>query len=219
MKLRLKQFRTCLLVILATSSLTGCSEEADSRDAVVQGNVTVDGELATSGAVMFHPIADGPIATGQIHGDGSYSLRIGLGNYGDADKSKIFSGDYVATVLVNAPADRSQTINEGGPPVGGPRLTALKYAKKETSGLAFSVKPGRNVFPLAVEGSDSDPPVEVVLEETEQTDETLTADQSGLAESEAGSPGEEEESGDPAEADEVNSEDKSGQESVEGSLE
>lgn len=167
MNSRLLRKLTWLSVVLATAVLGGCGKDSNSRNAIVQGNVTIDGELATRGSVTFYPTGGGPVATGQIFADGSYSLRIGQGNMRDPDASKIFPGEYVATVIANDPADRSQTVGEGGPPIAGPRLTAIKYAKKETSGLAFIVKPGRNIFPLEVEGAASDPPTDGAMEETE----------------------------------------------------
>lgn len=107
------------------------------------------------------------MATGPIHGDGSFSLRIGQGNMANPDESKIYSGEYVATVVVNEPADKTATVGEGGPPLAGKRLTAIKYSQKDTSGLKFMVKPGRNVFPIDLEGSLNDPPPEEPTEVTE----------------------------------------------------
>jgi hypothetical protein len=179
MNSRLLRRLTWLSVVLTPLALGGCGKGSNARNALVQGNVTIDGELARRGSVTFYPSGDGPVATGQILADGSYSLRIGQGNMGDPDASKIFSGEYVATVLVNDPADKSQTISEGGPPVAGPRLTAIKYSRKETSGLVFAVKPGRNVFSLVLEGAASDPPTDGTGEETDIADGTMPAEESG----------------------------------------
>ena len=76
------------------------------------------------------------------------------------DESKIFSGEYTATVIINAPADKSSVVAEGGPPLAGPRLSAIKYVKRDTTDLKFSIKPGRNVLPIDLEGSQNDPPPE-----------------------------------------------------------
>jgi hypothetical protein len=138
----------------------GCSNDQSGANAVVQGTVTIDGALASRGQVTFYPIKDGPVATGPIHQDGSFSLRVGQGNMANPDESKIDSGEYVATVVVNEPANTSETVGEGGPPLAGKRLTAIKYSQKETSGLKFSVKQGRNVLSIELEGSQNDTPPE-----------------------------------------------------------
>ena len=158
---RLSQVSIACSVFAMFVAVTGCGTNRSSADAIVQGTVTIDGVLAPRGQVTFHPVATGPVATGPIHGDGSFSLRIGQGDMANPDESKINSGEYVATVVVNEPADKSATVGEGGPPLAGKRLTAIKYALKETSGLKFTVKPGRNVFPIELEGSQNDPPPEL----------------------------------------------------------
>lgn len=143
-----------LLVLLAAQ---GCAGESRVGDAIVQGTVTIEGSLASRGQVTFYPEKKGPVATGPIHSDGSFSLRIGQGNRTKPDESKIYSGNYTATVIVSAPADSSSSVGEGGPPLAGPRLSSIKHASPETSDLKFSVKPGRNVFPIDLESSENDP--------------------------------------------------------------
>ena len=145
-----------LLSINLILACAGCDNTNPSGNAIVQGTVTIDGVLATHGTVTFFPQPDGPVAIGQIHSDGSYSLRTGLGNPTKPDSAKIQAGDYVATVMVMGDPVEGAASAEGGPPLAGPRLTALKYADKQTSGLEFSVKPGRNVFVLKLEGAASD---------------------------------------------------------------
>jgi len=160
-------FTSCAILVA-----TGCGDAGPTQDAIVQGTVTIEGQLAKRGAVTFHPVAGGPIATGPIHTDGSFSLRIGQGNLREPDQSKIPSGKYVATVVVNAPADRTTSIAEGGPPPPGTRLSAAKYARQETSGLELEVEPGRNVFNLDLESSSNDPPIESAQEVEDEAEET-----------------------------------------------
>lgn len=164
--------KTTLLVLLLAIPLllSGCGDT--SSNAIVQGTVTIDGVLAPRGQVTFHPVADGPIATGPIHKDGSYSLRVGQGNMANPDQSEIMAGDYIATVVVNSPADESTSVGEGGPPLAGKRLTAIKYSRKETSGLKYTVKKGRNVIPIELEGSQNDPPPEVAEPEAESAEDS-----------------------------------------------
>jgi hypothetical protein len=161
------------LMLMIPLLLAGCGDS--SSNAIVQGTVTIDGVLAPRGQVTFHPVSNGPIATGPIHKDGSFSLRVGQGNMANPDESTIAPGEYVATVVVNAPADEASAVGEGGPPLAGKRLTAIKYSRKETSGLKYTIKKGRNVVQLELEGSQNDPPPEVEeeadgAEDTEATD-------------------------------------------------
>ncbi|QEG36566.1 hypothetical protein [Bythopirellula goksoeyrii] len=145
-------------LLLGLIFIASCADNTHVGNAIVQGTVTVDGTLAPRGQVTFYPEKQGPVATGPIHSDGSFSLRIGQGNMTRPDESKIYSGNYTAAVIVSEPADKSTSVAEGGPPLAGPRLSATKYTKPETSGLEFSVKPGRNVFAIELEGSKNDPP-------------------------------------------------------------
>lgn len=159
----------CQLFLLICA--LGCSQS--SNNATVQGTVTIDGVLATRGTVTFHPVEKGPVAIGQIHSDGSYALRTGLGNTVDPDAANIAAGKYVVTVMVMGDSSETEMKkDDGSPPNAGPRLTALKYASKETSKLQFTVEPKRNVIPLELDSAATDPPPEPKEEEVElSTDE------------------------------------------------
>jgi len=135
----------------------GCQSQSSPYDALVQGSVTIDGQLAGGGVVSFYP-KSGPAAVGEIAQNGSYSLRIGQGNVSDRDQSKIPSGEYVATVLVTGAPAKDAARPEGGPLPLGPRLMADKYADRQTSNLAFEVKRGLNVIDLKLEGPSANPP-------------------------------------------------------------
>lgn len=157
----------CGLFFIVTIPLyIGCKQSSQT-EATVQGNVTIDGVLASRGTVTFHPEKNGPVAVGQIHEDGSYSLRTGLGNSANPDAAKISVGKYFVTVMVmGEPSKEELNKEDGSPPAAGPRLTAIKYAGKDTSGLAFEIKPGSNLIPLELEGSANDPPPEIIVSET-----------------------------------------------------
>jgi hypothetical protein len=174
MNLIIRNLTLCLLFAVVAAS-GGCQGEKSSADAVVQGTVTIDGALAPRGQVTFYPTDGGPIATGPIHQDGSFSLRIGQGNMVNPDESKIYSGEYVATVVVNAPADKSTNVGEGGPPLAGRRLSSIDYARRETSDLHFTVKSGRNVFPIELKGSQNDSPPEIMTDEKSEEVEGETS--------------------------------------------
>ncbi|HYO23326.1 MAG TPA: hypothetical protein VEQ85_00090 [Lacipirellulaceae bacterium] len=150
--------------LLLTVGCTGGS--SNEYDATVQGTVTIDGELAPRGAVTFTPVGKGPAAVGSIGPDGSYALRVGQGTAGNPDRSVMPSGKYVATVDVTGPpAPREE--GESGPLRAGPRLIADKYARRETSGLEFTVTPGMNVIPLKLEGPWANPPQDEANDDAE----------------------------------------------------
>ena len=169
----IRSFLYLLFTLLPT--FVGCGDVDSRNTASVQGHVTIDGELASRGTVNFYPKSGGPVATGRIHEDGSYSLRFGQGEPGEPDAGKIATGTYTATVIVRAAPDPAVTISEGGPPAAGARLTAAKYVNVETSGLVFKIKNGPNLIPLNLEGASADI-VEEVLEEAEDEGENLDED-------------------------------------------
>lgn len=156
------------LMMAAVLFATGCGDKRPKLNATVEGTVTIEGELLTSGTVMFYPVGDGPIAYGKINTDGSYSLRTGQGNLKDPDGGAISSGGFIATVVATGPSSGESYKGEGGPPVIGKRLTADKYASKDTSDLLVSVKQGRNVIVLKLEAIEE---VEI-LEDAEEDAET-----------------------------------------------
>jgi hypothetical protein len=171
----MNRYRFVISVMLLT--VLGCSQSSDN--ATVQGTVTIDGVLASRGTVSFHPVSEGPVAVGQIHKDGSYALRTGAGNTVDPDAAKVAAGEYVVTVMVMGDSPDTQPKDDGSPPVAGPRLTAVKYANKQTSGLKFNVKPGRNVFALELDGAANDPPLESETEDFDEDSDTEDKDESG----------------------------------------
>jgi hypothetical protein len=139
---------------LCLAVAAGCGGPANEYDAIVTGTVTIDGELADSGVVSFHPTGDGKIAIGHIHPDGSYSLRTGQGDMTKIDGGTVKSGEYIATVAINAPAREGEVVGEGGPPIAGPSLVAAKYASIATSDLKQTVKPGKQIIILELERAE-----------------------------------------------------------------
>lgn len=166
-------------LILAFLIATGCGGPAYEYDAIVTGTVTIDGDLAKSGTVTFHPAKDGKPAIGRIYPDGSYSLRTGQGDLQQVDGGTVIPGEYLITVSVTAPPAEGAVIAEGGPPVPGPSLVAAKYAQKETTDLRHTVKPGKQVIVLNLEGAEPTPTAE-------ESPETTAGEQAG--ESDDGSP-------------------------------
>jgi hypothetical protein len=142
------------LGILLSSALPSCNYAAHKYDSTVTGTVTIDGELARSGIITFHPATkEGKIAIGHIYSDGSFSLRTGQGNLKDSDGGTVPSGDYIVTVIVNAPAPAGVLMQEGAPPLSGKLLVAQKYISKDTSDVRRTVNPGRNLITVDLEGA------------------------------------------------------------------
>ena len=157
-------------VLLITAQ--GCGGPAYEYDSVVTGTVTVDGDLAKSGTVAFHPVKEGRPAIGRIHPDGSYSLRTGQGDLTQVDGGTVMSGEYLVTVNITAPPAEGAVVAEGGPPIPGPSLIAAKYAQKSTTDLRFTVKPGPQVIVLNLERAEPEPPAEELLEPTDGEEAT-----------------------------------------------
>lgn len=132
-----------LLGALALMAAAGCGG-SNKYGAEVTGTVTIDGELAHSGTVTFHPTDKaGKIAVGRIYPDGSFSLRTGQGDLRESDGGTVAPGEYIVTVVVNGPSPPPTT--PGGPPPAGPLLVAERYIDRDTTDLRENVVAGENV--------------------------------------------------------------------------
>ena len=140
----------------------GCSGPAHEYDAIVTGTVTVDGELAKSGTVTFHPAkaGQGKVTIGRIHANGSYSLRTGQGDLSDVDGGTVMPGDYIVTVSITGPPVAARQGVEGEPQTAGPSLVAAKYSDKESSDLKRTVVAGSQVINLELEAAEAAPPTD-----------------------------------------------------------
>jgi hypothetical protein len=145
--------RASIYCVFVVATCLGCGGGAVST---VQGTVTIDGQLAPRGTVLFHPVDDGPTAYGAIDDKGTYSMRVGQGDLSDPDAGEVPAGEYIVTAVVNMPSTKDDEFGQAGPPRPGARLTAEKYAQKETSDLHVTVKPGRNILPLELEGASAE---------------------------------------------------------------
>lgn len=124
--------------LMVASLLTaGCGND---YDAFVTGRVTLAGAPLTRGTVSFMPQSAGPPASGSIAADGIYELRTGRAE-------SISSGPYIVTVTANEPPTQAQG-EDGGPLPLGKAITPRWYADPATSGLAYTVKPGKNEINL-----------------------------------------------------------------------
>jgi hypothetical protein len=161
--------RVSIFLVLVVATCFGCGEP----EASVQGTVTIDGQLAKQGTVVFHPVEEGwPTAYGSINEDGSYALRVGQGDLSDPDSGDVPPGEYIVTVVSTMPSQADEAEGKSAPPTPGARLSAEKYGSKETSDLRHTVKKGRNVVPLEVEGASADEVSDEDVEgATEMTDD------------------------------------------------
>lgn len=139
----------------------GCGQ--GSGDASVVGKVTLDGFPLEAGKVVFSSVSSNnsaSSATGKIDAQGNYQLVIGR-------SSGLSSGEYTARVIAMGPAIEQP---DGAPPVPGELLTPAKYAKAETSGLRYRLRPGKNVIDIAL-ASDPEPAAEEEAAEMEPAEE------------------------------------------------
>jgi hypothetical protein len=135
---RLANGAFALLVGAPAILLAGCG---GTYDATVSGIVTLDSKPLPRGNVSFTPTAGGPMAYGQINGDGAYVVRTGR-------EEGLPAGSYQVTVL--ATEESAAAGKNGGPPPMGKAITPAWYCDPTTSGLTFEVEPGDNGIDLAL---------------------------------------------------------------------
>jgi hypothetical protein len=126
--------------IVALIGLLFASGCGGTYDSTVAGVVTLDGKVIPGGLVGFHPVSRGPSAYAVTDENGSYSVRTG-------HEAGLPPGDYSVTVAANEPPAIART-EQGNPPPLGKSITPASYRMKETSGLKFSVKAGKNEINL-----------------------------------------------------------------------
>jgi hypothetical protein len=173
------------IAIGVLSVLQGCGGAAHTYDAVVTGTVTVDGELAKTGTVTFHPAKEGRAAIGRIYPDGSYSLRTGQGDLSHSDGGTLSSGEYLVTASVTKETAKGDVVSEGGPPKPGPSLIDKKYAQKDTTDLRFTVKPGEQVIVLDLKSAAPDASAETPATPSGETNEEPKGENSAAIEKES----------------------------------
>ncbi|MFO0791264.1 MAG: hypothetical protein U0805_17515 [Pirellulales bacterium] len=132
------------LILSATATFVGCGGAYDST---AYGTVTLDGKTVPRGTVSFHPMSGGPAVYGPISDNGRYTVYTGR-------EVGLPAGDYQVSITANEVSTKAQT-DKGGPPPPGKAITPAWYRMKETSGLQFTVKPGKNEINLELK---SQPP-------------------------------------------------------------
>jgi hypothetical protein len=125
--------------ILLASLLAAAGCGGSGMESEVSGTVTLDGQPVGPGAVVFAPL-DGQSnpADGAIQMDGSYFLKT-------SREVGLKPGDYKVSVSVFdqpevKPGERSMTPAK--------LVTPPNYADTETSGLQYTVEPGKNTIDI-----------------------------------------------------------------------
>jgi hypothetical protein len=140
-------FDKCAALFVAAlflASLNGCGNGL----ARVSGQVSLDGRPLRSGSdtrvtVKFQPASGtGPSGVGLVDENGNYSLSTGSQN-------GLPPGDYVVA------CSASQLVKAAGSNVaqGARRITDPKYDNPTTSGLKFTVQPGKNELNIPLQSS------------------------------------------------------------------
>lgn len=135
-------------MVVALATLPGCSKPAGVTFAPVTGRVTVNGEPLAVGAIHFFPDesqgTSGPMSTGFLQGDGTYSLHGPGQNVGAmVGQHRVYltmpSPDMGPTPVVIDGEVVVQGPPRGGAAGGGARIPK-QYLQPETSGWTATVE-------------------------------------------------------------------------------
>jgi hypothetical protein len=134
-----RRIATLLSMLLIPAAFSGCGNGL----AKVSGQLTLDGQplRAEPGkirvSVRFQPESGvGPIAVGLADENGNYTLGTG-------SKTGILPGDYLVTCSASEVLTNSKALAR--------ELTDPKYGNPKTSGLRYTVQPGKNEFNIALQ--------------------------------------------------------------------
>ena len=83
---------------------------------------------------MFHPVAGGPAAYGELDPDGRYRIQTGA-------RQGLQLGEYVVTLMVLGPLP---PLEPDGRQMPGELLTPNRYGRKDESDLRATVEAGDN---------------------------------------------------------------------------
>jgi hypothetical protein len=125
------------VLLLVLSAASGCSNSGmESR---VAGTIKLDGQAVGPGVAMFMP-PDGKSnpAQGAIQPNGSYFLKTNR-------EEGLHAGAYKVSVMVldQPPVNPGERSN-----VPAKLVTPKKYSDPATSGLEYTVKPGKNTIDI-----------------------------------------------------------------------
>jgi len=124
----------CLFAAVAAFALAGCGPSTGT----IEGKVTLNGQPVTDLTVNFVS-ANGDIVSATVGPDGAYTA------------TGILTGDTKVTVtpMSDTSMDAQQAIKKGKAEPGAPKVKINpKYLDSNTSGLALTVKSGKNPFDI-----------------------------------------------------------------------
>ncbi len=130
-----------LRVTLLAAGVLACAGCGGEYRSSVTGTVKLGGEPLRRGTVTFHPLEKGAAAYGLVDSDGRFTLGTGR-------EQGLAPGEYIATVVAT---EASPAESGGGTPPIGKLITPARYGDKSTSGLRYTVKPGKNDFEVSLE--------------------------------------------------------------------
>ncbi len=129
-------------------TLSGCGSEAGPPAGQVSGRVSLKGQPLSGGNITFHPVdkSKGTIATGEIGGDGSYTIQT----VEPGDGARL--GDYNVSIISRKPGPdlmaNPQAARDSASASKPESLIPVKYEDPSTSGLTASIKKGQNTIPF-----------------------------------------------------------------------
>jgi hypothetical protein len=130
---------------LVLAVLSGCSGGSGPKIAPASGRVTYKGKPLPNADVAFAPVDGSRAAQGRTDANGRFTLGTLATNDG------AIVGKHQASVMAYGP-DRPPKPGEGtgmpGETVHGDPVIPQKYFAKESSGLEYEVKSGRNFFEI-----------------------------------------------------------------------
>lgn len=121
--------------LLSLLLFPGCGS---SYDSTISGKVMMNGSPLSKGTVSFHPVAGGPVATGAIQSDGTFTIQT-------ATKEGLQPGEYKVTVVATDPPPPGDDENPGT------LLTAPEFGRIDSTPLSFTVEAGANEFEFSVD--------------------------------------------------------------------
>lgn len=136
----------CLAVAMSAGCSSGRLKSAELQDLQpVRGEVSVDGKPAVGATVRFVKNGDDPksfkkMTFATVAADGSFELRSAVG---EGSKPGAQPGDYAVAISWKLPINPDDKDDSEM----GPELVPEKYTDIATSGLTYSVKPGKNEIP------------------------------------------------------------------------
>lgn len=127
----------------------GCNRKP--QPVPVHGTVTLDGKPVAAAAVMFEPVAGGPVGSAVTDAQGVYTLMT-------ANQAGAFPGQYRATVVkqITTGVNADETVGPLGPQIQW--IVPQRYNNAKTAELTVDVQAGQQDYPLVLTTAKKDHP-------------------------------------------------------------